>query len=76
MLDPDLTLTGETITVKVTPGQYEVLLRDAGDPVAPTVTHTLTVGPHVVPGVWVVTSGRGSSDGHREITLTKAEARD
>lgn len=60
------------LTIPVGPEQYEDLMATVPQPEI-TTTHRLVIGPHHVPGNWVVVSGRGDSTGRREVTLIPLE---
>lgn len=67
-------LTGETMRLPVSAEQAQTLAHDLFvNPDRLTVTHTVTVGPHVVPGRWVVSAVNYDSDGHGSVLLTRME---
>lgn len=47
-------VTDQTITLPVSAGQYSILEHDRVRPGAPRVTHKIALGPHYLPGTWVV----------------------
>lgn len=67
-------LTAETMRLPVSATQAQLLMRDLPAPDGPTITHTVTVGPHVVPGRWVVTAVNYDQAGHGSVLLTRQEA--
>ena len=63
--------TDTQVTMPVTPEHYEDLMAGMMKPHGPIVTHTLMIGPYRVPGQWIVVSGRGDSNGWREVTMAR-----
>lgn len=72
--DPMDGVTTETIELRVTAGQYRVLEQDRIIPGRPRVTHKVTVGPFMMPGLWVVvaTQSHQKEDLHK-VTLARLE---